>query len=206
MAQEASYSERCSVVVFRGPIRNQSTIAMQATFAALRVDLGLTLGDLLLADRVSLILGDQKVTPRDPFLGRNPAAQNLGIEQVTADGFSALVNPRVLPHPDKLLRGECYSAGSPATWERTQGFYVRCARRYLYCGSWLGLEGLDTTAATCLARVAVEIQPEERVAWGLAKPGQDVTPPEPLRRRLTALAGLARRRSEQVLAATPWTC
>ena len=206
VARQASYSERCSMVVFRGPVRSQSTIAMQATFAALRVDLGLTLGDLLLADRVSLTLGDQKVTSRDPFLGRNPAAQNLGIEQVMAGGFSAQVNPRVLPHPSKLLSGESYSAGSPATWERTQGFYIRCARRYLSSGSWLGLEGLDITAATSLARVAVEIQPEERVAWGLTKPGQGVMPPEPLRRRLTALAGLARRRSEQVLAATPWTC
>jgi RNA polymerase sigma factor (sigma-70 family) len=203
--RKASYSERCSMVVFRGPVRDQSTKATQATFAALRVDLGLTLGDLLLADRVSLTLGDQQVAPRDPFLGRNPAAQNLGTEQVTAGGYSALVNPRVLPHPGKLLSGESYSAGSPETWERTQGFYIRCARRYLSYGSWLGLDGLDMTTATSLARVAVEIQPEERTAWGLTKPEQAATPPEPLRRRLTALAGMARRRSEQVLAANPWT-
>jgi len=206
VAQKASSNGRCSVVAFRGPVRNHAMVDVQTAFAALRVDLGLTLGDLLLADRVTLTLSDQQVTPRDPFLARNPAAQNLGIEQVTADGYSALVNPRVLPHPGKLLSGESYSAGSPATWERTQGFYIRCARRYLSCGSWLGLEGLDTTAVTSLARVAVEIQPEERAAWGLIKPGQRVTPPEPLRRRLTVLAGMARRRSEQVLAASPWTC
>ena len=206
VAQKASSNERCSVVAFRGPVRNHAMVDVQTAFAALRVDLGLTLGELLLADRVTLTLSDQQVTPRDPFLARNPAAQNLGIERVTAGGYSALVNPRVLPHPGKLLSGESYSAGSPATWERTQGFYIRCARRYLSCGSWLGLEGLDTTPVTSLARVAVEIQPEERAAWGLNKPGQRVTPPEPLRRRLTVLAGMARRRSEQVLAASPWTC
>jgi RNA polymerase primary sigma factor len=205
-AQKACYSERCSAVAFRGPVRDQSTITVEATFASLRADLGLTIGDLLLADRVSLTLGDQRVTPRDPFLGCNPAAQDLGFEQVTAGGHSALVNPRVLPHPEKLLSGESYSAGNPATWERTQGFYIRCAKRYLSCGGWLGLAGLDATTATSLARVAVEIQPEERAAWGLTHSGQAATPPEPLRRRLTALAGLARKRSEQVLAASPWTC
>ena len=206
VAQKVTSNERCSVVAFRGPVRNHAMVDVQAAFAALRVDLGLTVGDLLRADHVTLTLGDQQVTPRDPFLARNPAAQNLGIEQVTVGGYSAQVNPRVLPHPNKLLSGESYSAGSPATWERTQGFYVRCARRYLSCGSWLGLEGLDMTAVTSLARVAVEIQPEERAAWGLIKPGQRATPPEPLHRRLTVLAGMARRRSEQVLAASPWTC
>ena len=54
-------------------------VDVQTTFAALRVDLGLTLGELLLADRVTLsTLSDQQVTPRDPFLARNPAAQNSG--------------------------------------------------------------------------------------------------------------------------------
>jgi RNA polymerase primary sigma factor len=157
------------------------------------------LGDLL-ASGVNLTIGDQQVIPRDPFLWRNPAAQDLGTERITAGGHSALVNPRVLPHPTRLLSGDRYSAGDPAEWEETQGFYVRCEKRFLSCAGWLGLAGLDASAETALARVAVEIDPAEREAWGLNEPGRTAAPPESLRPRLVALASLARRRSEQVLA------
>jgi RNA polymerase primary sigma factor len=154
----------------------------------------------LLAGRATLTIGGEKVIPRDPFLWRNPAAQDLGTERITSSGHSALVNPRVLPHPSRLLSGDRYSAGDPTEWEDTQGFYVRCDQRYLSCGGWLGLAGLEATAGTALARIAVDIDPAERRAWGLSEPGRPATPPESLRYRLAALAELARRRSEQVLA------
>jgi RNA polymerase sigma factor (sigma-70 family) len=197
---EAAAAGPSSVVVFRRPWLDYGVADLQSVLRTLRADLGLTLGDLLLSGRVTLTIDGQRVTPRDPFLSRNPAAQDLGIEQVTAGGHSALVNPRVLPHPASLASDDTGNAGNPADWERTQGFYVRCEQRYLSCAGWLGLPGLEATAATSLARVAVEIQPDERDAWGLRKRGQAVMPPEPLRPRLAVLATLARKRSEQVLA------
>lgn len=197
---EAAAAGPCSVVVFRRPRLDYGVADLRSVLRTLRADLGLTLGNLLLPGRVTLTVDGQRVTPRDPFLSRNPAAQDLGTEQVTAGGHSALVNPHVLPHPASLASGDAEAAGNPADWERMQGFYVRCEQRYLSCAGWLGLPGLEETAATSLARVAVEIQPDERNAWGLREPGQAVLPPEPLRPRLAALATLARRRSEQVLA------
>lgn len=198
--REAVSAGPCSVVVFCRPRLDYGVADSQAVLRTLRADLGLTLGDLLLSRRVTLMIDGQRVTPRDPFLSRNPASQDLGTEQVTAGVHSALVNPRVLPHPASLIGGDADAAGNPADWQRTQGFYVRCEQRYLSCASWLGLPGLEAVAATSLARVAVEIQPDERDAWGLKEPGQTVMPPEPLRPRLAALAALARKRSEQVLA------
>jgi len=196
---ETAAAGPCSVVVFRGPRLDYGVADLQAVLRTLRADLGLTLGNLLLSGRVTLTIDGQQVTPRDPFLSRNPASQDLGTEQVTAGGHSALVNPRVLPHPASLVSGDADAAGNPADWQRTQGFYVRCEQRYLSCAGWLGLPGLEAIAATSLARVAVEIQPDERDAWGLKEPGQTVMPPEPLRPRLAALAALARRRSEHAL-------
>lgn len=188
-----------SIIVFQAPRLDCSMADLEAAWTELRPELGLSLSELL-ANRVTLTIGGQQVTPRDPFLWRNPAAQDLGTERITADGHSALVNPRVLPHPSRLLDGNRYSAGDPAEWKGLQGFYVRCEQRYLSCAGWLGLSGLDMSAGTALARVAVEIDPAERGAWGLSEPGRAATPPEPLRPRLAALARLARKRSEQVLA------
>ncbi len=120
-AQNAAGDGSGSIVVFRAPRLSCSAADLEAAWAALRPELGLTLSELL-ASRITLTIGGQQVTPRDPFLWRNPAAQDLGTERITARGHSALVNPRVLPHPARLLSGDRYSAGDPAKWEDTQGF------------------------------------------------------------------------------------
>jgi RNA polymerase primary sigma factor len=195
----------CCVVVLRAPRQRHPARSFHASLTAMRFELGLVLGDLLHASRVALTISDQKVALRDPFLWRNPGSQDLGTELVSADGHSALVNPRVLPHPAALRDDDRYSAGEPEGWAATQGFYVRCAGRYLSCTGWLGLEGLDSTPDTALARVAVEIAPAERQAWGFDRTRGVIAPPKSLRPRLTALAMLARRRSELVIARKPVT-
>jgi RNA polymerase sigma factor (sigma-70 family) len=191
-------SDRWSVVLFRAP-RPQLARARISTILDRCVrDLGVVFGALL-ERGVEIDVGGRAVTAQDPFLWSNPAGQHLGEERVAAEGFAVVVSPRVLPHQDALRAADLASVGDPADWPATQGFYVRCGGRYLSCGGWLGLDDLDMAADTTLARVLVEVPPEQRTAWGEDHPGAQVVPPEPLRARLTALARIARSKSELVI-------
>jgi RNA polymerase sigma factor (sigma-70 family) len=191
-------SDRWSVVLFRAP-RPQVARARISTILDRCVrDLGVVFGALL-ERGVEIDINGRAVTAQDPFLWSNPAGQHLGEERVAAEGFSVVVSPRVLPHPDALRAGDVASVGDPVDWQATQGFYVRCGGRYLSCGGWLGLDDLDMAAGTALARVLVEVPPEQRAAWGEDHPGASVTAPEPLRPRLAALARIARGKSELVI-------
>jgi RNA polymerase sigma factor (sigma-70 family) len=191
-------SDRWSVVLLRAP-RPQVARARISTILDRCVrDLGVVFGALL-ERGVEIDVNGRAVTAQDPFLWSNPAGQHLGEERVAAEGFSAVVSPRVLPHPDALRAGDVASVGDPVDWQATQGFYVRCGGCYLSCGGWLGLDDLDMAAGTALARVLVEVPPEQRAAWGEDHPGASVTAPEPLRPRLAALARIARGKSELVI-------
>ncbi|MEV6228081.1 RNA polymerase sigma factor RpoD/SigA [Saccharopolyspora shandongensis] len=188
----------CHVVSFRAPRRGANRAGATSLAAALEYQLGLILGDLLKERRLIASVDGHEVVHRNPFLWNNPAAQDMGTEPVAAGGHSALVNPRVLPHPDALRDGDEAAVGPPQTWRAMQGFYVRCEGRYVSCSGWLGLDGLASEADTSLARIVVDITPAEAAAWRLGS-GQPITPPAPLRPRLTALATLTRRRSALVL-------
>jgi hypothetical protein len=161
-------------------------------------EFGVVFGGLLTAD-ISIDVNGVVVTAQDPFLWSNPAGQHLGEERVAANGFSAVVSPRVLPHPEALRAGDTDSVGDPADWRATQGFYVRTGGRYLSYGGWLGLGGLDMAADTALARVLVDVPPEQLDAWGEGRPEANIVPPEPLWSRLAALARIARGKSELVM-------
>lgn len=187
-----------SIVLFRVP-RPQVARARMATILDRCIrELGVVFGRLLVPD-ISINVDGLLVTEQDPFLWSNPAGQHLGEEHVAVGDFSVVVSPRVLPHPDALRAGDTDSVGDPADWQATQGFYVRCGGRYLSCGGWLELGELGMAADTALARVLVEVPPEQLDAWGSDRPGAHIVPPESLRSRLAALAQIARGKSELVM-------
>jgi len=187
-----------SVVVLHVPSAGVHRTTIDTALSASVTSLGVVFGELLRAKALAVTVNGRAVRGLDPFLWENTRAQDLGTEVVHADGLTVRINPRVLPHPDALRDQDLAAVGSPDDWNRTQGFYIRCAGRYLSCAGWLDLPGLDSTPKTALARVAVEIREDERAAWG--EDGVSLSPPEPLRPRLIALAQLARRRSEAVVA------
>ncbi|SEF24709.1 RNA polymerase sigma factor, sigma-70 family [Amycolatopsis pretoriensis] len=190
--------DRWSVVLLRIP-RPQVAGAHLGTIVNRCIrDLGVVFGELL-ERSTRLDVNGCVVTAKDPFLWGNPAGQHLGEERVTGEGFSVVASPRVLPHPDLLRAGEADSVGDPVDWRASQGFYVRCDGRYLSRGGWLGLDGLDMAESTALARVLVEVPFAQRSAWGEDHPGSAVVVPAPLRPRLTALARIARGKSELVI-------
>ncbi|MEU2093544.1 sigma-70 family RNA polymerase sigma factor [Nocardia beijingensis] len=186
-----------TTMLFRAPLPQVARADVTAILDRCIRELGVIFGDLLSC--TSIDVNGSKVTTHDPFLWNNPAGQHLGEEHVTAEGLSILVSPRVLPHPNSLRTGDSHSVGDPSEWQSTQGFYVRCEDRYLSCGGWLGLDGLDMSTDTSLARVLVELPVDQLGAWGGSEPGAFLVPPEPLRPRLTALARMARNKSALVI-------
>ncbi|WP_329793546.1 RNA polymerase sigma factor RpoD/SigA [Lentzea sp. DG1S-22] len=191
-------SDRWSVVLLRAPRPQVARARVGVVLDRCICDLGVVFGELL-RRKVEIDVNGRAVTAQDPFLWGNPAGQHLGEERVTAAGLSVVASPRVLPHPDALRAGDTAAAGDPADWRMSQGFYVRCDGQYLSRGGWLGLHDLDMAEGTALARVLVEVPPEQRTAWGGDHPGASVVPPEPLQPRLAALARIARGKSELVI-------
>ncbi|WP_156077562.1 sigma-70 family RNA polymerase sigma factor [Saccharothrix sp. NRRL B-16314] len=191
-------ADRWSVVLLRAPRPQVAGARIGTILDRCVLDLGVVFGELV--ERTVVIDVDGRaITAQDPFLWINPAGQHLGEERVAAEGFTVVASPRVLPHPDALRTTDVASVGNPADWRASQGFYVRCDGRYLSRGGWLGLDDLDMADDTALARVLVEVPLEQRAAWGEDHPGALVTPPDPLRPRLTALARIARGKSELVI-------
>ncbi|WP_440901775.1 sigma-70 family RNA polymerase sigma factor, partial [Actinosynnema sp.] len=187
-----------SVLLLRAPRLQVARARMDVVLENCVRELGVVFGELL-GSGFSIEVNGIAVTAQDPFLWNNPAGQHLGEEVVSAAGRWAVVSPRVLPHPDALRPGDSSSVGNPEEWRRSPGFYVRGDGRYLSCGGWLGLDGLDMAEGTALARVLVDLEFGELAAWGEDRPGARIAPPEPLRPRLAALARLAREKSELVM-------
>lgn len=186
-----------TTVLFRAPRPQVARASVAAILDRCIRELGVVFGDLLPV--TSIDVNGIDVTAQDPFLWNNPAGQHLGEEHVAAEGLSIVVSPRVLPHPNALRTSDSHSVGDPSEWQRAQGFYVRCEDRYLSCGGWLGLDGLDMSTETSLARVLVELPVDQLGAWGGTEPGAHLIPPKPLRPRLTALARIARNKSALVI-------
>jgi RNA polymerase sigma factor (sigma-70 family) len=191
------------IVVFQSARRFANGVDLSRSLDRVRSECGLVFGDLIHSRRLQLTVGSQMVRSRDPFLSGNPRSQDLGTETIEVDNCRAVVTPVVLPRPETLCEEEIQAVGRPESWSATQGFYVRCAGRFLTRGGWLGLDGLESTPATAMARIAVDIEPVDRSAWGADHVDGMVTPPPPIRPRLLALAMLARRRSESIYLGQP---
>lgn len=190
-------TERSAVVLRRG---REDTKALPAGELAAEVvrELGLVLHPHFEEGRVVAAVNGSAVKPVDPYLWSNTRSQDMGVEPVMVEGCSAVVNPHVLPHPRFLSPHDIRQAGDPETWRERQGLYVRCGGRYLVRGGWCGLPGFTLDTESALARIDVEIPPDQRAAWGFDSE-VPIAPPQPIRARLSALARSARTRSKVVL-------
>ncbi|MEU9687661.1 sigma-70 family RNA polymerase sigma factor [Amycolatopsis japonica] len=157
---------------------------------SLHTELGLVFGDLIRRRQLSIRINGTTIAPVDPFARDSSKGQDLGTERVRSGGYTATVTPFVLPHPNDAAADD-HRRHEPVDG---QGFYIRCAGRLVSRGGWLGIEELPSLNETTLARIEVEIPYEQLRSWRRDF-DEPVSPPGPLRRRLTQLAMIARKRS-----------
>ncbi|WP_018586388.1 RNA polymerase sigma factor RpoD/SigA [Salinispora arenicola] len=189
---------RLQYAIFRGPQNHVRGLDLSAQLRRLSLRSALVSSTRVDQYGTVLTVEAEDSAGADPFLSRHPRSQDLGAEILFADGHVTVVNPWVLPYPDGLSPDDVRSAGDPSRWLTTQGFYLCCDGHYLVRGGWLGLPGLDSTPETSLARVALDIEPDGILAWGINGSAPTPNPPPALRSRLIALANLARERSRRV--------
>lgn len=153
--------------------------------------------------RLRLTINGRRVAPWDPFLVNHPATWSSPIERVTTDGNVIEVQCHVLPHKDRLDKGEHDSAAGPDGWTAQQGFYVYRNERLLLAGSWLGLgQGRTWTKeeAHRLARIRLDIPNTVDDDWKIDIRKSTARPPVSIRAKLVWLAEDTRERARRVFA------
>ncbi|MEV5140622.1 ATP-binding protein [Streptomyces syringium] len=151
------------------------------------------------ASAITLRVSGCHVAPWDPFLTSHPSVRRLPPELLPLEGRTVLVEPFVLPDPQRLTGSAYATAGGPQGWLRHQGFYVYRRNRLILAGSWLGLRGLRREERYNLARVAIDIPVEMDAEWRVDVRKATVVAPVALRRHLTRVAQMVRREAAETV-------
>ncbi len=146
--------------------------------------------------RLQLRLNGHDVPAWDPFLGGHRSVEPLAAEQplpgVRVQGF-------VLPHRSRLQKDEFERAGGPRGWVEQQGFYVYRRDRLIVSGDWLKLGGFRKDERHVLARVVVELPPEQDLDWSLDVKKSSAAPPPALVSHLKRVGRATRERASAVM-------
>jgi len=148
------------------------------------------------SSRLVMELNGRPIVGWDPFLARNKFVEALPLERplpgVTVQGF-------VLPHRSRLTDDEYIDGGGPRGWLDQQGFYVYRRDRLIVAGDWLKLGGFRKDEKHVLARIAVDLPPEQDLEWALDVKKSTATPPPALVRHLARVGKATRERAGAVV-------
>lgn len=147
--------------------------------------------------RLNIFIGNDKLTPWDPFLLDNRATQYLGDEPIIFHNEKIIIKPYVLPHHTKLKKTEHVDAGKPNGWNAMQGFYVYRNDRLLVAGDWLGLP-FTKEEHYKLARIQVDLPNSMDQEWHLDVRKSRAQPPGILKDDFKRIAKLTRDRAVAV--------
>ncbi|MGY1771945.1 ATP-binding protein [Blastococcus sp. SYSU D00813] len=148
------------------------------------------------ASRLSMSLNGRPIAGWDPFLGAHKFVEALPLERplpgVTVQGY-------VLPHRSRLTDDEYLDGGGPRGWLDQQGFYVYRRDRLIVAGDWLKLSNFRKDEKHTLARIAVDLPPEQDLEWALDVKKSTATPPPALVRHLARVGKATRERAGAVI-------
>lgn len=157
--------------------------------------LGMTFHRFIESDRAQISVNEIEVAPWDP-LALHAA------EQV----FSEVLEPArialrgsILPLPDSLDEEEVRRLAGPNEFLEQQGFYVYREDRLIVGGGWLGI-GRSTQSWRLdkkynLARLSVDLDNSQDVAWSIDVRKSTAVPPSNLRVELYRFASRVRRKA-----------
>jgi hypothetical protein len=145
--------------------------------------------------KLSLTVNGHPVPSWDPFLGKQKFVEQLAMEiplpGVRVQGF-------VMPHKSRLTDQEYLEGGGPRGWLAQQGFYVYRRDRLIVAGDWLKLGDFRQDERHSLARISVELPPEQDLDWALDVKKSTAMPPPAMVGHLRRVAKATRDRAGAV--------
>lgn len=153
--------------------------------------------------RLVLTINGRAVKPWNPFLEARGDTWRTVRDTFQCRGSSVGVQGFVLPHRDRLEKGQWEDAAGPDGWTAQQGFYVYRNERLLVAGSWLGLgRGRSWTKeeAYRLARIRLDLTNASDADWQIDIRKSTARPPAEAKARLTAVAEAVREQARKVFA------
>nr|WP_295478238.1 ATP-binding protein [uncultured Sutterella sp.] len=147
------------------------------------------------ADRSFRILfNDDDVKPADPFLEKR-SQRPFAPDSFRLGGRSVVIEPFILPHPNKLTEAEKSAVGD---LKKEQGFYIYRNKRLVIWGTWFRLS--RKFALSKLARVKVDIPASVQTdrMWSLDVKKSSAVIPEELRDALRKVVEKLSERSGNV--------
>lgn len=127
---------------------------------------------------LSIMLGNNRLKPWDPYLRANPFHQELADEKYE-DGAVRMV-PFVLPHISKRSPKERDSGAGPKGWNAQQGFYLYRNKRMIVSGGYLDFN-LTQEEHYKLARIMLDINNQMDREWKIDVRKATAAPPDRLR-------------------------
>lgn len=163
-----------------------------------REHLSMVFGDFLAGkNAVTMIMGNIRLQPWDPFLEGHKQQQALQADTLQYKDRKVRVQPYVLPHHSSLTKEQFAAAAGPGGWNAHQGFYIYRNRRLLVAGGWLSL-GLTRDEHHKLARIRIDLGNDADFDWKLDVRKSRASPPAELRDHLRRIARATRERAQEV--------
>lgn len=114
---------------------------------------------------VEIVLNNQTLVGKDPFLSYHPATQRKKDQTIYINNQRIVLKPFILPHISKLSQEDLDKVGGKERMRNDQGFYVYRNKRLIVWGTWFRLEKKDELNK--LARVRVDIPNTLDSLWSI---------------------------------------
>lgn len=145
---------------------------------------------------VAVSLNGKKIIPWNPFMIQHDSTIEGELQVIRINDNRIKVKYYILPHASNLSEPEYKKAGGYKGWRDHQGLYIYRENRLLYFGDWMGLFPKD--AASQLARIRIDIPNSADAEWQVDIKKSGINLPEEAKRRLAAIAGIARKVSRDI--------
>ena len=146
--------------------------------------------------KLGMTLNGKSLRPWDPFLRDRPFVETLPADRplpgVQIQGF-------VLPYRSRLTEEDYKDGAGPRGWVEQQGFYIYRRNRLIVAGDWLNIDDFQKDERHTLARIAVELPPDQDFNWSLDVKKSAALPPPELGSHLRRIGMATRRRATAVV-------
>lgn len=143
-----------------------------------------------------ILVNNQKVIAKDPFLKNHPATQELQGKKVKIEGEIVYLYPYVLPHYSNMSNSDKIKAGKNEERYKSQGLYVYRNKRLIVWGDYLGLSNKSEFGKN--SRIRVDIPNSLDYLWEIDVKKSRAKVPSKIRKNLVSAIADGERTSKKV--------